>query len=132
MRNCLFFGNSLEFFWNLMEIFLNFFWNSSEGFFLEEFFWWNFFEGIFWEKFVSGIFFEGFFGGIFLGWFLEGLLFLEKFFSMNYLFYFNVEGNWFVRQDFGFCQDFVWKQKKGRKEDEFRSLEEVRLQVHCT
>ena len=92
LRNCLFFGNSLEFFWNLFEIFLNFFWNSSEGFFLEEFFWWNFFEGIFWEKFVSGIFFEGFFWED-LGGFLEGLLFLEKFFSMNYLFYFNVEGN---------------------------------------
>ena len=67
----------------------------SQGFFLEEFFWRNFFGGIFCEKFLEGFlggfFWEEFFGRIFLEGFLGGL-FLEEFFERNSLFYFNVEG----------------------------------------
>ena len=62
-----------------------------------------------------------FFGRNFLGWFFLGGILLKLF---------EYGRNWFVCQDFGFCQDFVPKERKGgRKEGKFKSLE-LGLQVN--
>ena len=46
---------------------------------------------------------------------------MEDFFGRNSLL-FEYGRNWFVCQNFGFCQDFVSMEKEGRGQ-EFRSLE---------
>jgi hypothetical protein len=76
---------------------------------LEECFWRNFFKGFFLEKCFGEIFWEDFIVRNFLG----------GFFGRNSLFkllkWFEYERDWFVCQDFGFCQDFVSMEKEGRK-----------------
>ena len=91
--------------------------------FFEKFFWRNCLEffwifgvkcfGILWEdflgrNFLGGIFWENFFGRNFL----RGIFGRNSLFTLLKLF--EYERDWFVCQDFGFCQDFV--SMKGRKE----------------
>ena len=115
------FWNFLDFFWNfwgsfgiflnfLGDFFLKFFRNFSEGFFWRNFFWRNFFWGIFWEKFFGRNFLEDFLGGFFgrIFWEIIGRIFWEEFFESNSLF--TLELTYLSR--FGFCQDFVSRQKK--------------------
>ena len=66
----------------------------------------DFFGGFFWRMFLGGFFWEEFFGRNFLG----GILTLLKSATL-----FEYRTNWFVCQDFGFCQDFVpIKKERGR------------------
>ena len=111
----IFFGIFCEFLWSFLKKFWEFFWRI---FFLTEFFWWNFLGEIFWEDFSGRILWEDFFvEDFFLGVVPQKVEYWKK---------------WFVCQYFGFCQDFVLKERKeGRKEGKFKSLE-VRLQVHRT
>ena len=125
MRNC------IEVFWNFFD-FLKHFLGIFPKNYWSNFFWRNFFGGIFWEKFfgrifLGGFFWEDFFGRIFWEDFLGGFfgrIFLGGFFGRNSLFtllksakLFEYGRNWFVCQDFGFCQDFVSRQKEGRRKE---------------
>jgi hypothetical protein len=80
------------------------------GFFQKFFGNFMYFWGIFWKLF--GIFFGVFFGRNFLGEILW-----EEFFVyiLNSAKLFEYRRNWFVCQDFGFCQDFVSMEKEGRR-----------------
>ena len=98
------FKNFGEFFWN--------FWEFLENF-LEDFF-----GVMFLEKILGGFYWDKFFWRNFLGGIFGGGIFWEEIFGRNSLFtllkLFEYERDWFVCQDFGFCQDFVWKHKEGR------------------
>ena len=90
------------------------------GFFLD-FFW-----GMFWEEFLGGVFWEDFWEDFF------GRIFWEDFIGRNSLFTVLKSTNLFESErDWCFCQDFVSKKRRRRKDKKFRSLE-VRRQAHRT
>ena len=117
-----------EVFWEIVWKFLGIVWIFLKffgiffGIFLKDFFW-----RIFWRKYFGGIFWENFFGRIFRRIFCEdffgrivfGRILWEELFVL-----FQCRRHWFFFQDFGLCQDFVWKHKEGRR-TKFRSLSQL-------